>query len=324
MATVSTRSTSCWRRGASPRLGVRISRRRRSFVRSRPIQPARSPCAWAQSTNWPGSSNSKAASTTRRRCTRPRWRPLSRHGRRSKTKTRNFLTSRTPRLSTTITFVCWYRRARKRKRSPPPIKAAPARSSQGLGVTVGSKSFQAASLHPGAIASRADATLLFYWLGEKQSWLWAITPKKTTVFPLPAKAEITRMVERYRQALLGPEDPLTSANPEGLALYRILVAPAKSVLPPNARVVILCDGALSELNFETLLTDATKPHYWIEDADIVSAPSLLMLAALEAFARHQPQTPPAGRRRFPGPRLSRTAQRLRRDGADSQAFSAPG
>jgi CHAT domain-containing protein len=150
---------------------------------------------------------------------------------------------------------------------------------QGLGVTVGSQSSQAASLHPGAIASRAGATLLFYWLGEKQSSLWAITPKKTTVFTLPAQAEIARIVERYRRALLGPEDPLTSANADGLELYRILVAPAKSVLPPNAKVIILCDGVLSELNFETLLTDTTAPHYWIEDADIVSAPSLLMLAA---------------------------------------------
>jgi CHAT domain-containing protein len=150
---------------------------------------------------------------------------------------------------------------------------------QGLGVTIGNKTPQAAPTGPGAIASRADATLLFYWLGEKQSWLWAITPKATTIFQLPAKAEITRIVERYRQALLGPEDPLTSANADGLALYRILVAPAKSVLSPNAKVVILCDGVLSELNFETLLTDTAAPHYWIEDADIVSAPSLAMLAA---------------------------------------------
>ncbi|MGA7352658.1 MAG: CHAT domain-containing protein, partial [Acidobacteriaceae bacterium] len=38
-------------------------------------------------------------------------------------------------------------------------------------------------------------------------------------------------------------------------------------------------GVLSELNFETLLTDTTTPRYWIEDADVVSAPSLAMLAA---------------------------------------------
>ncbi len=150
---------------------------------------------------------------------------------------------------------------------------------QGLGVVNGSPSLQSASLHPGLIASRAGATLLFYWLGEKQSWLWAITPRKTAVVPLPAKGEITRMVERYRQALQGPEDPLVPANEDGRALYRILVAPAQNLLPPNSKVVILCDGALGELNFETLLTGAPTPHYWIEDADIVSAPSLLMLAS---------------------------------------------
>jgi CHAT domain-containing protein/Tfp pilus assembly protein PilF len=150
---------------------------------------------------------------------------------------------------------------------------------QGLGLIADRQSFQPVSIHPNAIASRADATLLFYWLGEKQSWLWAITPRKTTVFPLPPKAGITRIVERYRQALLGPEDPLTSANEDGRALYRILVAPAKDLLPPGAKVVILCDGVLSELNFETLLAGAPTPHYWIEDADIVSAPSLYMLAS---------------------------------------------
>jgi CHAT domain-containing protein len=150
---------------------------------------------------------------------------------------------------------------------------------QGLGLIADRQSFQPVANNPNAIASRADATLLFYWLGEKQSWLWAITPRKTTVFPLPPKAGITRIVERYRQALLGPEDPLTSANEDGRALYRILVAPAKDLLPPGAKVVILCDGVLSELNYETLLAGASTPHYWIEDADIVSAPSLYMLAS---------------------------------------------
>jgi CHAT domain-containing protein len=45
----------------------------------------------------------------------------------------------------------------------------------------------------------------------------------------------------------------------------------------------VCDGALSLLNFETLVVPGPKPHYWIEDANIVSAPSLSMLAA-----RHTP------------------------------------
>jgi CHAT domain-containing protein/tetratricopeptide (TPR) repeat protein len=154
---------------------------------------------------------------------------------------------------------------------------------QGLGLEGGKASLKDAAFRPESIAARAGATLLFYWLGEKQSWLWAITPRKTAVFALPARREIARTVERYRQELLGPEDPLAARNEDGRALYRMLVAPAKDLIAPDSKVVVLCDGALSELNFETLLVDAANaqngPHYWIEDADVVSAPSLLMLGA---------------------------------------------
>ncbi|HZZ39269.1 MAG TPA: CHAT domain-containing protein [Acidobacteriaceae bacterium] len=147
---------------------------------------------------------------------------------------------------------------------------------QGLGIRPAP---EAASFQPGALAARAGATLLFYWVGEKQSWLWVITPAKTKVFPLPPEAEIARRVERYRQTLQGPEDPLVPANENGLALYRTLIAPAEDWLPPGGNVDILCDGVLGELNFETLIVARPAPHYWIEDANIVSAPSLLLLAS---------------------------------------------
>jgi len=150
---------------------------------------------------------------------------------------------------------------------------------QGLGLNPARPAFHAASFHPGAIAARARATLLFYWLGERQSWLWAITPGKTTVFQLPPAAEIARRVVRYRQALQAPDDPLMPANQDGVALYRTLIAPARAWLPPGGNVDILCDGVLSEINFETLIVPQPSPHYWIEDANIVSAPSLLLLAS---------------------------------------------
>lgn len=150
---------------------------------------------------------------------------------------------------------------------------------QGLGLHTARPSLREAAFRPGAIAARAGATLLFYWLGERQSWLWAITPQKTAVFRLPPGAEIARLVARYRQALQGPEDPLAPVNQDGLALYRTLIAPAHGLLPSGGNVDILCDGVLSELNFETLIVPQPSPHYWIEDANIVSAPSLLLLAS---------------------------------------------
>jgi len=165
---------------------------------------------------------------------------------------------------------------------------------EGLGVEAAKASLRRVALNPRRIAQKAGATLLFYWLGEKQSYLWAITPQKAALFPLPARAEIVARVERYRKALLNLEDPLESGNQDGRALYRLLVAPAAGALRADAPVIVLADGALNELNFETLLAPGPGPnpspsnagsHYWIEDATLLSVPSLAMLASARPAVR---------------------------------------
>ena len=150
---------------------------------------------------------------------------------------------------------------------------------QGLGLITYEKSFHPTALNPGRIARKAGATLLFYWLGRDQSYLWAVTPAKTELFPLPARGQIAAIVQRYRNTLLGLDGSLEASSADGTALYRMLVEPAKALIPSGSNVVILSDGPLSELNFETLIVPSSAPHYWIEDATITSAPSLYMLAA---------------------------------------------
>lgn len=158
---------------------------------------------------------------------------------------------------------------------------------QGLGVETGKHSLKPAALRTGEVARRNESTILFYWLGKQQSYLWAITAKKTTLFTLPAEGEIAPKIDRYRKALLGPALRQDRANIDGEALYETLVAPAAEAIAPNANVVVVCDGALSLLNFDTLVVPWPKPHYWIEDANIVSAPSLYMLAARHAPANNR-------------------------------------
>lgn len=134
------------------------------------------------------------------------------------------------------------------------------------------------ALDPREISRQARGVLLFYWLGEKQSYLWAITPQKTTLFPLPPGSEIDAMVQRYRTALQGSQDVLQSSE-DGRALYRTLIAPAKPLLTNDARVFIIPDGSLNNLNFETLVVADPKPHFWIDDAEVADASSLGVLAA---------------------------------------------
>jgi len=137
--------------------------------------------------------------------------------------------------------------------------------------------------NPRQTSRRAGGAIFFYWLGEAQSYLWAIGPREVNLFPLPPRAQIESAVARYRKSLGGPQSVLgasaQSADPDALWLYRTLVAPAKQFVGKDAKVFIIPDGSLNNLNFETLVVDEPSPHFWIEDADVVNASSLRVLEA---------------------------------------------
>ena len=157
---------------------------------------------------------------------------------------------------------------------------------EGLGLLPKGTPFAPELINAQQISRHAGGTVLFYWLGEEKSYLWAITPHGVRLFRLPPAAEITTRVERYRKAIVEQRESSQTASEDGAALYRILVEPAKDLLPKdakNAKVFIIPDGSLNSLNFETLLVPETKEephqHYWIEDVTLSSASSLRMLQA---------------------------------------------
>jgi CHAT domain-containing protein len=127
-----------------------------------------------------------------------------------------------------------------------------------------------------------NSTLLFYWLGQGRSYLWVITSAKTSMITLPASAAIDSAVKSYRQSFLEPRDPVEAGNADGKKLYSLLIAPVEKLIPRNSRVVVLPDGSLNSLNFETLIVSGSQPedkaHYWIEDVTITTANSLALLS----------------------------------------------
>jgi CHAT domain-containing protein len=149
---------------------------------------------------------------------------------------------------------------------------------EGLGLA-SKVSFPLPNFQPRLIAQRFGATLLFYWLGEKRSYIWVITRSSVSLYTLPPSSEIEPLVKSYREALLGPRDVLETRNGIGTELYEILVAPAQKAIPAGSRVIIFPDGALYGVNFETLLNPKPQLHYWIEDAVVANANSLVLLAA---------------------------------------------
>jgi CHAT domain-containing protein/tetratricopeptide (TPR) repeat protein len=159
-------------------------------------------------------------------------------------------------------------------------KSGKSQSGSAKTIALQKTAFKPGVVDPQATARRAGGTILFYALGEKQSYLWAISPQKTSFFTLPPKSEIDPTVQRYGKVLANHQEFI--AGKDARTLYQTLVAPAQALLPKDATVFIIPDGSLNMLNFETLQVDEPgnpEPHYWIEDATIADASSLRMLGA---------------------------------------------
>ncbi len=140
-----------------------------------------------------------------------------------------------------------------------------------------------------AIARRQNATLLFYSLGPEKSYLWAMDAKQTRLFTLPRKTDIDARVNAYQKAILKSADALREADVNAQALYQDLVAPAASMIPNGGKVIIIPDGSLNKLNFETLLVPGkTGLHYWIEDVTLTNANSIRMLSGLTVTVPKEP------------------------------------
>ncbi len=154
-------------------------------------------------------------------------------------------------------------------------------------------------------AARLGHPILSYWIGTKASYLWMVLPNQTQLFVLPGEKKIRPLVERYRAHLVGGFGGNDLADADGVELYQILIGPVEQWIKPQSEVTIISDGPLYGLNFETLLVNSPKPHYWIEDVSITNASSAVLLAlGSQAKAPHRaaaarnlllignPQSPP--------------------------------
>jgi CHAT domain-containing protein len=128
-----------------------------------------------------------------------------------------------------------------------------------------------------AKARAGKAVLLSYWLAPRRSFLWVVTPDNVQSFTLPPEKEISRLVEAYTNLILQSRNALESGTATGQQLFEALVAPARKLIRPGANVIVVPDGALHELNFETLLVSGEAARYWIEDVTVAVAPSLAVL-----------------------------------------------
>jgi CHAT domain-containing protein len=114
--------------------------------------------------------------------------------------------------------------------------------------------------------------ILAYWLTPDKSFLWLVAPSHFDLFTLAGGSEIEQKARDYNQTLQGPENP-QDLEQQGQSLYALLVEPVQKLIPRDAKLVIVPDGGLTKLNFETLRVPHPVPHFWIQDAELEIASS---------------------------------------------------
>lgn len=129
--------------------------------------------------------------------------------------------------------------------------------------------------HVQKFLASSNRTIMSYWLASEKSYLWVISPSEFRLFILPAKNEIEKNVEKYQAAVTNLSD-VESGDENGQALYRTLIEPAEELIHKGTKIIVIPDGDLDKLSFETLLTSRTH-HFWIRDFELQSASSIELL-----------------------------------------------
>ena len=138
--------------------------------------------------------------------------------------------------------------------------------------------------------------LVEFLLGENRSLVWVVSKDKVSVGILPPRKQIEEQVAAYRKAL--PETASTLTLHQSLAeihrdatkLYSALLQPVENAIGSYRTLVIVPDGALNYLPFETLVAGSargihgeTQPSYLTEKFAFVYGPSASALVTIRAM-----------------------------------------
>ncbi|MGA9768034.1 MAG: CHAT domain-containing tetratricopeptide repeat protein [Blastocatellia bacterium] len=122
--------------------------------------------------------------------------------------------------------------------------------------------------------------LLEFFMGEERSFAWLITPNEVSLEILPCRREIEKAIRQYIEIVNVPPDnihlerDLEQMREHAKRLFSILFGQLSKHISPGQKLIIVPDGILHYLPFETLIQDG---RYLIEDHEMRYLPSASVL-----------------------------------------------
>ena len=140
-----------------------------------------------------------------------------------------------------------------------------------------------------------NTLLLEYRLGEKRSFLWAVTPGSLESFVLPGRAGFEKLAGEAFVSLSGSSsrEAEISAGLRLAELSRLLLGPVAALLP-GKRLLVVGDGILQRLPFVALPEPRPRPESGeplVTHHEIVSLPSVSVLGELRREIAGRPRAP---------------------------------
>jgi len=143
----------------------------------------------------------------------------------------------------------------------------------------------------------ADTTLLEYSLGEKRSYVFAVTAESLAVYPLPARASIERAAQQVYDLLTAESHQNASQANATQPQYSLAAARlSQMALGPlvgklKKRLLVVSDGRLQSIPFAALPVPGSPSLPLIVHHEIVNLPSASILVVLRQEEARRKQAP---------------------------------
>ena len=121
-----------------------------------------------------------------------------------------------------------------------------------------------------------DAALLSFHLGERRSFLWAVSRKRFRLYALPDRSHLTADIQNFVEAVRTRQD---SATCLGRQLYEELFGSLEVSFRDKPQWILALDEQLFRIPFGALVVDSAGPVFLAEQHAIRVTTGAVMLAA---------------------------------------------
>jgi CHAT domain-containing protein len=145
---------------------------------------------------------------------------------------------------------------------------------------------------PGLITPKTDELIVYYFTGESESWLWAISKESSEIYQLPPEEIIRHLADSVLEIFSTPpasrKNGVWEQNKSLKAISDAILTPLKDQIAASGirHLTIVPDGPLHGFPFSALTLDGSKRPL-IANYSIAYAPSLTALDNLRARAKLQ-------------------------------------